>query len=148
MGWWCGVHEVKVMGKLPKFLSIERRSVVRHDNSGYAFSCKEFPQVSNGLEMMCRCHWKHVWELAEVICYYEVLFPKWSWKKSTPIFTQGPGGTSWVSASRLVDCCTQCMSDTTWCSWSHLLPCRASKHTFWPGPLPCWYRHGFHGGLP
>ena len=70
IGWWCGVHEVKVMGKLPQFFSIERRSVVRHDDNGYAFSCKEFPQVSDGLEMMCRCHWKHIWELAEVICHY------------------------------------------------------------------------------
>ena len=70
MGWWCGVHEVKVMGKLPKFFSVERRSIVRHDDSRYAFSCKEFPQVSDGLEMMCRCHWKHVRELAEVVCHY------------------------------------------------------------------------------
>ena len=61
------------MGKLPKLLAIEWRSIVRHDNGRYAFSCKEFPQVGNGLEMMCRCHWKHIQEL-EVICYYEVLF--------------------------------------------------------------------------
>ena len=74
MGWWCGVHEVEFTGKLPKLLTIEWGSIVRHDNGGYAFSCKGFPQVSNGLEMMCRCHWKHVRELAEVICYYEVLF--------------------------------------------------------------------------
>ena len=66
------------MGKLPKLLAIEWRSVVRHDNSGYAFSCKEFPQVSDGLEMMCRCHWKHVWELAEVIATMRCFFPKWS----------------------------------------------------------------------
>ena len=42
-------------------------AIVRHDNSGYAFSCKEFPQVSNGLEMMCRGHWKHIRQLAEVV---------------------------------------------------------------------------------
>ena len=66
------------MGKLPKFFSIDGRSIVRHDNSRYAFSCKEFPQVGDGLEMMCRCHWKQVWELAEVVCYYYVFFPKWS----------------------------------------------------------------------
>ena len=70
------MHKVKFTGKLPEFLTIEWGSIVRHDNGRYAFSCKEFPQVSNGLEMMCRCHWKHIWELAEVICYYEVFFPK------------------------------------------------------------------------
>ena len=57
-------------------LPLNGGSVVRHDNGGYAFSCKKFPQVSDGLEMMWRCHWKHVWELAKVICYYEVFFPK------------------------------------------------------------------------
>ena len=51
--------EVKFMGKLPEFLAIEWGSVVKHDNGGYTFSCKEFPQVSNGLEMMWRYHWKH-----------------------------------------------------------------------------------------
>ena len=62
------------MSKLLKLLAIEWRSIVRHDNGGYTFSCKEFHQVSNDLEMMCRCHWKHIRELAEVICYYEGLF--------------------------------------------------------------------------
>ena len=87
IGWWCGVHEVKVTGKLPKSFSIEGRSIVGHDDSGYAFSCKEFPQVSDGLEMMCRCHWKHVWELAEVVLpLLGVFFPKWSLKKVNTYF--------------------------------------------------------------
>ena len=64
---------------------------------------------------------------------------------SLPKVWEGPHG---VAGSWLVDCCTQCMSGTAWCSQSHLLPCWASKHIFWPGPLPCWSLHGFHGGLP
>ena len=41
--WWrCGMNEVKVTGKLSKLISVEGRSIVRHDNGGHAFSCKKF----------------------------------------------------------------------------------------------------------
>ena len=35
---------------------------------GYALSCEELSEMVDGLEMMCRCHWEDVFELAEVIC--------------------------------------------------------------------------------
>ena len=46
------------------------------------------------------------------------------------------------AASQLVGCCFWYMSGTVWCSWWRLLPCQASKHMFWPGPIallmPVW----------
>ena len=60
-----------------------------------------------------------------------------------PKVWEGPRG---GAASWLVGCCFRYMSGTIWCSRWCLLPCWASKHTFWPGPLPYWCLHGFHGG--
>ena len=62
-----------------------------------------------------------------------------------PKVWEGPrgGAVSWLEG-----CSTRYMSGTIWCSRWCLLPCQASKHMFWPGPLPYWCRCGFHGGPP
>ena len=36
-----------------EFISIEWRAIIRHHNGGYAFSCEEFTEMVDGIEMMC-----------------------------------------------------------------------------------------------
>ena len=38
--WRCGMNEIKVTGKLSKFLTIEWGTIVRHDDGRHSFSCK------------------------------------------------------------------------------------------------------------
>ena len=81
--------------------------------AGTPSAAKSSLKVSDGLEMMCRCHWKDVWELAEVVCHYECAFFPNGLERSQHLFLPKVwGGPHGVSASQLVDCCTRCMWDT------------------------------------
>ena len=62
------MHEVILSSKPFEIVSIEWRAIVGHHNGGSAFSCEEFFEMVDGLEMMCGCHWEDIWELAEVNC--------------------------------------------------------------------------------
>ena len=42
--------------------------------------------------MMTGCHWKHVWELTEVICHYQMLFSQMVLKEVNTYFYPRSGG--------------------------------------------------------
>ena len=70
--WWrCGMNEIKVTGKLPKLVSIEGRSVVRHRRWLVHL---QLWKVLIGGWWSWNDDWmplgNTIWELTEVICHY------------------------------------------------------------------------------